>query len=196
MSDPNSDDRPNVGDPPDDNDRPADEPRDATDTDSQEEPTATGADVDSGTGVGDHPDGGPDPRDDSTRVANEERRRNTSIVSAVVAAIGAWVALSVLVFDVGEASLWNNVLVGAVILLAAGYNVYRLSNDIPLSVGVSTLVAVLGIWLIVSAALLGMLGSLFWSTLAAGLLVTGLSGYNAYEAREARTVATEPDTRS
>ncbi len=87
-----------------------------------------------------------------------------------------------LVFDVGGASLWNNVLVGAVILLAAGYNVYRLSNDIPLSVGVSTLVAVLGIWLIVSAALLGMLGSLFWSTLAAGLLVTGLSGYNAYEA--------------
>ncbi|TYT60510.1 SPW repeat domain-containing protein [Natrialba swarupiae] len=196
MSDPNSDDRPNVGGPPDDSDRPADELRDATDTDSQEEPTTTGADVDSGTGVGDHPDGGPDPRDDSTQVANEERRRNTSIVSAIVAAIGAWVALSVLVFDVGGASLWNNVLVGAVILLAAGYNVYRLSNDIPLSVGVSTLVAVLGIWLIVSAALLGMLGSLFWSTLAAGLLVTGLSGYNAYEAREARTVATEPDTRS
>ncbi|MEY7852004.1 hypothetical protein AB7C87_22695 [Natrarchaeobius sp. A-rgal3] len=190
MSDPTSGDRPDDDDR---GDRPVRDPT-GSDRDRREDPETTGADVDSGTGVGDHPDRGRDPRDDSTRVANEERRRNTSVVSALVAAIGAWVALSVLVFDVGEASLWNNVLVGTVVLLAAGYNVYRLSNDIPLSVGVSTLVAVLGIWLIVSAALLGMLGSLFWSTLVSGLLVAGLSGYNAYEAREARTVATEPDT--
>ncbi|RQG97805.1 SPW repeat domain-containing protein [Natrarchaeobius chitinivorans] len=150
--------------------------------------------IDSGTGAGDRPDDGHDPRDPSTQVANEERRRDTPIISAVIAAIGAWVAISVLLFDVGEASLWNNVLVGAIVFLAAGYNVYRIQNDIPISVGVSSLLAVLGIWLIVSAALLGMLGSLFWSTLASGLLVAGLAGYNAYEAREARTVATEPET--
>ena len=157
------------------------------------------ADVDSGTGVGDRPDEGRDRRDETTQVANEERRRKTSVVSGVIAIIGAWVALSVLVFDLGEAALWNNVLVGTLVFLAAGYNVYRLSNDIPLSVGVSSLIAVLGIWLLISAALLempagaGLADSPFWSTIGSGFLIAGLAGYNAYEAREARAVATESE---
>ncbi|WP_049927642.1 SPW repeat domain-containing protein [Halopiger goleimassiliensis] len=158
----------------------------------------TGTAVDSGTGVGDR-DRGRDPRDESTQIVTEERRRKTSVVSAVVAVLGAWVALSVLLFDTGEIALWNNVLVGAVVVLAAGYNLYRLSNDVPLSVGVASLVAVLGIWLIVSAALLGMpagaglADSPFWSTVGSGFLIAALAGYNAYEAREARAVATEPE---
>ncbi|WP_049921319.1 SPW repeat domain-containing protein [Halopiger djelfimassiliensis] len=154
------------------------------------------ADIDSGTGVGDRTAGGPDPRDDSTQIANEERRRKTSYVSVIVAVLGAWVALSTLLFDVGQAGLWNNLSVGALVFVAAGYNYYRVTNDVPLSVGVASLVAVLGIWLIVSAALLELTGGLFWSTLVSGLLVAGLAGYNAYEAREARTVATEPETRA
>lgn len=153
------------------------------------------SDVDSETGVGDNPDDR-DPRDENTQIATEERRRNTPFISALVALLGVWIAGSVLVYDVSEAALWNNVLVGAVVFLTAGYNYYRLSNDIPLSAGVATLVSVLGIWLIVSTALLGMLGSLFWSTLVTGLLIAGLSGYNAYEAREARSVATDSDVGS
>ncbi|WP_090622301.1 SPW repeat domain-containing protein [Natrinema salaciae] len=155
------------------------------------------ADIDSGTGVGDGAHSGDrDPRDESTQIANEERRRKTSVVSLLVAAFGAWLALSVLVFETAAAPLWNNVLVGLVVFAAAGYNYYRLTNDVPLSTGIASLVAVLGIWLIVSAALLEMVGSLFWSTLATGLLIAGLAGYNAYEAREARTVATEPGPRA
>lgn len=149
------------------------------------------SDVDSGTGAGDRPNTGPDPRDESTQIANEERRRKTSVISGLVAALGVWVAASVLIFDASETVLWNNALVGAAVFLAAGYNGYRLSNDIPLSIGVAALVAVLGIWLIVSAALFGMLEMLFWSTVATGLLIAGLAGYNAYEAREAQAVATE-----
>lgn len=156
----------------------------------RDERAQTPSNVDSGTGVGDRPDG-PDPRDESTALADEERRRKTSVLSIIVAALGVWVAVSVLFFDTGEASLWNNLLVGAVVFVAAGYNVYRLSNDIPLSTGVASLVAILGVWLIVSPALLEMAELLFWSTLASGLLIAGLSGYNAYEAREARQVATE-----
>ncbi|THE65450.1 hypothetical protein D8Y22_08070 [Salinadaptatus halalkaliphilus] len=147
--------------------------------------------VDSGTGAGDRPADEPDPRDASTQIANEERRRKTSVISGIVAALGVWVAASVVVFDAGETALWNNLFVGIVIFLAAGYNGYRLSNDVPMSIGVATLVAVLGIWLIVSAALFGMLEMLFWSTIAAGFLIAGLAGYNAYEARETQTVATE-----
>ncbi|MXV61252.1 hypothetical protein GS429_04075 [Natronorubrum sp. JWXQ-INN-674] len=147
-------------------------------------------DVDSGTGVGDRP-GDRDPRDESTAIADEERRRKTSVLSIIVAALGVWVAASLLLFDVAEASLWNNLLVGAAVFLAAGYNFYRLSNDIPLSTGVASLVAVLGIWLIIAPALLQMTEGLFWTTLVSGLLIAGLAGYNAYEAREARSVATE-----
>ncbi|QLK27142.1 hypothetical protein HYG81_05920 [Natrinema zhouii] len=189
MSDPNRDDR-----------RTSDESGTGIDTGAgadgptnpQEEASA---DIDSGTGVGDgEPSGGRDPRDESTQVANEERRRKTSVRSLLIAVFGAWVALSVLVFETAPAPLWNDVLVGLVVSLAAGYNYYRLTNDIPLSTGITSLTAVLGIWLIVSAALLEMTGGLFWSTLATGFLIAGLAGYNAYEAREARSVATDPGT--
>ncbi|WP_306052433.1 SPW repeat domain-containing protein [Natronococcus wangiae] len=168
---------------------------DPTSDDRRPDPDApegrTPAETDSGTGAGDREDRGRDPRDDSTQVANEERRRNTPFISAIVAAIGAWVALSVLVYDMSAASLWNNVLVGAVVFVAGSYNYYRLVNDAPLSIGVASMVALLGIWLIIAPALLAMT-SAFWSTLVSGMLVAGLAGYNAYEAREARSVATEP----
>lgn len=157
---------------------------------SDDADTITAADVDSGTGVGDRPDRR-DPRDESTAIADEERRRKTSVLSIVIAALGVWAAVSVLAFDTGAAALWNNLLAGAFVAIAAGYNFYRLSNDIPLSIGVASLVAILGIWLIISPALLEMTGMLFWSTLGAGLLIAALAGYNAYEARGARRVATE-----
>ncbi|SDR16815.1 SPW repeat domain-containing protein [Natronobacterium texcoconense] len=176
-----------------------------TGTDASDGPTnheeEAAADVNSGTGVGDNPRvDDRDPGNEATQIASEERRRKTSVVSAIVAIIGAWVALSVLFYGVSGAILWNNVLVGATVFVAAGYNYYRLANDIPLSAGVASLVAVLGIWLIISAALLempagaGLADSPFWSTLVSGFLIAGLSGYNAYEAREARSVATEPET--
>ncbi|WP_255168188.1 SPW repeat domain-containing protein [Natrononativus amylolyticus] len=135
-----------------------------------------------------------DPRDESTQIANEERRRRAPLFSGIVAAIGAWVGLSVFLYDASAAVFWNNVLVGAAIFLAATYNYYRLSSDVPLSVGVAALVALLGIWLVVVGPLLEMAGGIFWSTLASGILVTGLSGINAYEAREARTIATADES--
>ncbi|PCR92552.1 SPW repeat domain-containing protein [Natrinema ejinorense] len=186
MSDPNGDDR-----------RTSDESEPGVDTgtDAPDGPTnrreEASADIDSGTGVGDRTETGSDPRHESTQVANEERRRGTSTLSLLVAVFGAWIALSVLVFDAAAASLWNNVLVGLVVVVAAGYNYYRVKNDVPLSAGIATLLALVGVWVIVSAALLEMTGGLFWSTLATGFLIAGLAGYNAYEAREARTVATE-----
>lgn len=182
MSDPNGDDRRTSA---------------GTDAGADDGPTnrteKASADIDSGTGVGDRPSGR-DPRDESTQVANEERRRKTSVLSLFVVGLGAWVALSALLFETEPAQLWNDGLVGLVVVAAAGYNYYRQTNDIPVSTGIASLIAVLGIWLIVSAALLGMSGALFWSTLAAGLLIAGIAGYNAYEAREARTVATGPET--
>lgn len=175
MSDPNSDDR-----------------RTNVEPDAAEGKTPT--ETESGTGVGDRADRGRDPRDDTTQVANEERRRNTPFISAIVAALGAWIALSVLVYEVTQPELWNNVLVGTTVFAAGVYNYYRLSNDIPLSVGVASLAALLGVWSIIAPALLDMGDGPFWSTLVTGLLIAGLAGYNAYEAREARSVTAEPGT--
>lgn len=129
-----------------------------------------------------------DRQNESIRVGDDSRR-NTALVSATVAAIGAWVSISVLVTAVRAATVWNNVVVGGVVLLAGAYNAYRLSNDIPLSVGVASLVTLLGLWLLVSTVLFEMTTFVFWSTVIAGILVAGLSGYNAYEARRARTAA-------
>lgn len=85
-------------------------------SDDPEDRTPT--EVESGTGAGDRDDRGRDPRNESTQISNEERRRHTPFISAIVAALGAWVALSVLLYDFAAAELWNNVLVGAVVFVA------------------------------------------------------------------------------
>lgn len=139
-----------------------------------------------------------DPRDESTQIANEERRKQTPVLSAIIAGLGIWVALSgLLLLDAGVTStaVTNNLLVGLVIALAAGYNYYRVRNDVPLSPVVASLVAILGLWLIVAAPALGMVGALFWSTFVAGLLVVGLSGWTVYSARDARTVTGDVQSR-
>lgn len=130
-------------------------------------------------------------RDDSSRIATEERRRNAPIVTGVAAIVGAWVALSGPLLAGATAALWNNVAVGLAILFAAGYNYSRLSDDAQLSVGVAALAALLGIWLVIAAPLLEMDAGAYWSTIASGLLVAGLAGYAAYEGREARAVTTD-----
>lgn len=134
-----------------------------------------------------------DPRDESTQVANEERRRETPFLNVIIAGLGVWVLASPFVFSIaGQEVLTNNVLVGLVIAAAGGYNYYRIQNDVPLSVAVASLLALLGIWLVVAAPLLGMTGAIFWSTLAAGLLVAVLAGYSTYEARAARSITGQP----
>lgn len=183
MGDPNRDDRRSNGSLEDDTDN---EPSNRTEREA--------ADIDSGTDSGHRTETGRNPRNESTQVVDEERRRKISVTSLLVATLGVWVALSTLVLETGTAPLWNNVLVGLVVGVAAGYNYYRLANDIPLSTAIASLVAILGIWLIVSAALLEMTGGVFWNTVASGLLIAGLAGYNAYEARDARTIASEPET--
>lgn len=150
--------------------------------------------------VGPPPEGeaiGPD------RNAGRERRggvaadrRLTRVASGVAALLGAWVAVSAVVYGTGDAALWNNVLVGAAVFLGAGYNYYRRLTDHPSSPGVAGLVALLGIWLILAAAVLGLAGGAAWSTAISGLLVAVLSGYALYEARESPTsVAGEAGTR-
>ena len=132
----------------------------------------------------------PDPRDDP-QVANEDRRRGPPFVSGLVALLGAWVVLSVFVYDVTTATFWNNLIVGVVVVLAAGFNVYRQRNDVPLSTGAAALAAMCGLWLLVAPVAYEMAAGAFWSTIVTGLLIAALAGYDTYEAREARAVTAE-----
>lgn len=130
-------------------------------------------------------------RADGPPDASDERR--PAGFASIVAVIGLWVALSVFVYDVGTAAVWNNVAVGLTVFLAGGYNYYRLSNGIPRNTGIAALVAALGLWLLVGATLLELTGGSYWSTAGSGLVVTCLSGYDAYESREARAIVSDSD---
>lgn len=49
-------------------------------------------------------------------------------VSAVVALVGLWVLASPFVYEATRTALWNDVVVGAAIVLLAGYNYYRVND--------------------------------------------------------------------
>lgn len=112
-------------------------------------------------------------------------------LSGVVAVIGLWIAASPLVYDTSRVALWNNVAVGGAILLLAGYGFYRLSRAERPDVGSTSLAALLGVWAAAAPFMLSF-GSdgLVWSTMASGIAVAILSGYNAYESRRAETART------
>ncbi|WP_254768390.1 SPW repeat domain-containing protein [Salinilacihabitans rarus] len=120
-------------------------------------------------------------------TADVERGRdylNTDViqwVSALAALLGLWLVASPFVFEATETAVWNDTMTGTAIFLLAGYNFYRLSKDRLASVGVASLAVLLGLWALVSPAVVTMGSSqLATSTAVSGLLVAALSGYNAY----------------
>lgn len=121
-----------------------------------------------------------------TRTTDDTRA--TMYVSGLVSLVGLWIAVSPFVYETTEMALWNNVVVGAAIFLIAGYNFYRTYEGTLASVGSASLVALLGLWMIVTPFVMALDSDvLFWSNVAAGAVVALLAGYNAYASREART---------
>lgn len=124
------------------------------------------------------------------------RTLNTDVmrwVSGLVALVGLWILASPFMFESTETAVWSNVIAGAGIFLIAGYNFYRMSRDDLANVGAAALVAVIGVYAIISPYVIEM-GSdeLLWSTAAAGLVVAILSGYNAYASSRAETAEPAP----
>ena len=134
---------------------------------------------------------------DGGRVDTDEKGRARADpdtlrwLGGVVAVIGLWIAASPFVYDATRVALWNNVAVGGAILLLAGYGFYRLSRADRPDVGSTSLAALLGVWAAAAPFLLSF-GSdgLVWSTIASGIAVAILSGYNAYESRRSRAART------
>lgn len=109
-------------------------------------------------------------------------------LSGIVSLIGLWIAVSPYVYEATQTATWNNLAVGTAIFLLAGYNYYRMSKEHRMDVGVPSLVALLGLWSMVAPFLLAYgSNALLWSTIASGLGVLALSGYNAYQSKRTET---------
>ena len=131
---------------------------------------------------------------DADRTTETGRRRNTlntdtmQWVSAIVALAGLGLVAYPFMFEATEQAIWNDTLVGTAIFLTAGYNFYRLSKDRLASVGVASLATLLGLWALVSPAIIEMGSSeLAATTAAGGLIAAALSAYNAYANSKADT---------
>jgi hypothetical protein len=108
-------------------------------------------------------------------------------VSGIVSLIGLWIAASPFIYETSNFSFWNNVAVGAAIFLIAGFTFYQLANGMYASVGVLSLVVLLGLWTIVAPFVVDFdTGALELSNVAAGSAVAILAGYEAYANRMAR----------
>lgn len=117
-------------------------------------------------------------------------------LEAACAVVGGWIVLAALfVFEpMGAASFWNDIIIGAGIGLIAGYNAIQ---DGPLNEGLAWLVALLGVWMVITPFLFEATSEFaFWSDVVAGAVVAVLSAAAAYTARdveapEATTAETE-----
>ena len=132
-------------------------------------------------------------------TSRNEATRNTlntdtmQWTSAIVALAGLGLVAYPFMFEATEAAIWNDTIVGTAIFLVAGYNFVRLSRDRLASVGAASLATLLGLWALVSPAVIEMGSSeLAVTTAAGGLVAAALSAYNAYANNRADTPEHDP----
>jgi len=141
------------------------------------------------TGVSD-PNRGTDASDPNRTGANRDTLDTDAMrwVSALVALAGLGLVAYPFIFEATDAAVWNDTLVGTAIFLLGGYNFYRLSKNRLANAAVASLATLLGLWALVSPAVIEM-GSdeLAIATAAGGLITALLSAYNAYANNKADT---------
>ncbi|MGQ4557165.1 SPW repeat domain-containing protein [Halobellus sp. GM3] len=136
------------------------------------------------------------PRDDATRrESGTERDRNPTErgkwISALIALVGLWMIAEGFLFDLTAAQLWNDAVIGLLLLAVGGYNYYRQANERFGSVGAASIAALIGLWIIVTPFVFGdgfaagATGAAFgaWNDLLAGLITFALGAYSAYKFR-------------
>ena len=107
-------------------------------------------------------------------------------IGGLSALVGAWVFVSTFVFGLSSSHFWNNVVIGAAIVILAGYSAVQASESRGPNPWASGLAALLGLWMIVAPFVFQTAGSVvLWSDVLSGAVVAVLSGYNAYEERDA-----------
>jgi hypothetical protein len=116
-------------------------------------------------------------------------------LSAAIGLLGLWMIAQAFLFDLVASQVWNDVVVGALLLLVGGYNYARRSREEFGNVGAAALAALLGLWLVASPFVFGADGGFaetvndlgFWNDVVVGLLALGLGAYSAYWIRDKHT---------
>lgn len=112
-------------------------------------------------------------------------------ISALVALLGLWLIIEPLLLELSVANFWNDIIIGAALVVLGGYNYYRRADERLGSVAVGVFVALLGLWMIAAPFVLGdpagatdtgPLGR--WNDIIIGALALILGAYSAYEARD------------
>lgn len=115
-------------------------------------------------------------------------------LSALIALLGLWMVVESLWFDLVAAQVWNDLVVGALLLAVGGYNYARRSDERVGSVGAAGLAVLLGLWLVGSPMMFGadagvteaINDAAFWNDVVVGLLALALGAFSAYAARDQR----------
>lgn len=112
--------------------------------------------------------------------------------SMLAALIGIWILASPFVFEATDEGMWNNVIVGSVVFVLGAYAVFRTMNELSVSIIVTALIAILGLWAVIAPYAFDIgVNELLWSNIIAGLVVFLTSVYATYLDRNQR--ATRPD---
>lgn len=133
-----------------------------------------------------------------TRTRTDRTDSIGGYVSAAAALVGTWVLVSAFLYSPPPANFWNDVIVGSAIGIVAGYNALRADDPEGINVGAASLVALLGLWMVVAPLVFEVLtDGAFWSDVISGAVVAVLGGYNAYRGRRTERVAptAEAETR-
>ena len=101
--------------------------------------------------------------------------------------LGCWLIAATVVFAASGVARWNDVLVGTVVAIVAGYNYASVRSQRPASATGAGLVAILGCWLVVApfALGLGLEGPALWNDVVTGTVMASFGSYNAYAATAA-----------
>lgn len=126
-----------------------------------------------------------------TRVERTRTTTNGLVVLGVALVVGSLVLAFWPTFEGPQSSVTVNIVIGLLVATGAGYNAYRVRNRVPASATVASILAALGIWLVVRTLLVDVAGLLQWGTLAVGLSTAILAGYDAYDARNPRKISRE-----
>lgn len=119
-------------------------------------------------------------------------------VSALVGVAGVWLVVQAFLFEILAANVWNDVVVGLALVALSGYNLYRRADQRGGSTAAAGLVALLGLWLMVSpefydqefgfTEVVAEVG--YVNDFVLGVFVLVLGVYSGIQARDTGTVTT------
>ena len=118
-------------------------------------------------------------------------------LSGLIALFGAWMIVQSFLFGMVDSQFWNDIIVGALLLIVGGYNYSRRGSDKVGSVGAAAVAALLGLWLVAAPFMFGWGRGVteatnplvFWNDIIVGLITLAIGAFSAYAAHDQKQEA-------